>query len=446
MQKNELVTITCIDYDSEGLGMGKTEDGFCVFVKDLILGETAEVQLINVKKNYGYGRAMKRLNDAPGRVIPTCPIAYQCGGCQIQHMSAETQAEFKQSRVENVMKRIAKTDCTVNPIITMATPWNYRNKVQVPFAIDKNGLLISGFYRAHSHDILPFSDCFLQPSEQNNILKYILDFYNSRELKPEMLKTVLLKKAFATDECMVVLITNTWDLTQRKQLVEGLLETFPNIKSVVQNLNNRNDNVLLGNEDRCLTTQSTITDQLGDFKFQISSKSFYQVNPIQAKVLYDLAAEFAELKETDTVMDLFSGIGTIAIWVSRKVKEVLGVEILPQAIQDAKANAAINHIENITWFNGDAAGISAQLSEENKKIDVIIVDPPRKGLDESTIESIAAIQAERLVYISCDPATLARDINLLQTKGYTVKKIQPVDMFPQTYHVETVVLMTKVKE
>ena len=438
-----MLTVQAVDYDTNGYGVAKTE-GFVVFVRGLMVGEEAEVQVINSRRSYAYAKVRRLITFSPERVTPKCPIASACGGCQIQHFSATEQAKYKQTIVDNLMKHTVKTDVVVLPIILMNDPWRYRNKVQVPFGKDFQGKLIYGFYRAQTHNILPFSDCMLQSTIQNDVLKFIADFYNDRNVFPSSLRWVLLKRGIVSEEIMCVLITSEIELKLKKELKEALLFTFPQIKSIIQNVNNREDNVILGDEEINLTQQSTIQDTLGDCTFTISAKSFYQVNPIQAKVIYDKVIEFADFKPTDTVMDLYCGVGTIALYLSKHVREVIGVDVVAEAIEDAKRNAELNKIDNVTWYTADAGEIAHMLHNEGKSIDVIVVDPPRKGLNIQTIDSIVNIAPRKVIYVSCDPGTLARDLVLFQTKSYEVKIIQPVDMFPQTVHVETVVSLTRV--
>ncbi len=440
-----MLTVSAVDYDTNGYGVAKTE-GFVVFVRGLMIGETAEVQVINSRRNYAYAKVRRLITFGDQRVTPRCPIASACGGCQIQHFSIDEQAKYKQTIVENLMKHIAKTDVVPLPIIKMSDPWRYRNKVQVPFGKDFNGKLIYGFYRAQTHNILPFSDCMLQSTIQNEVLKFIADFYNERGVFPASLRWVLLKRGIVSEEIMCVLITSELELSLKKELKDALLYTFPQIKAIIQNINARTDNVILGDEEIVLSEQSTIKDKLGDCTYTLSSKSFYQVNPIQAKIIYDKVIEFADFKSSDTVMDLYCGVGTIALYVSKHVKEVIGVDVVAEAIEDAKKNAELNRISNVAWYTADAGEIARTLHTEGKSLDVIIVDPPRKGLNVQTIDAIVDISPRKVIYVSCDPGTLARDLALFQTKGYKVEIIQPVDMFPQTVHVECVVLISRVEK
>ncbi len=441
MEKNEILSLKALDYTEQGLAVCKHE-GFVVFVKDMLIDEEANVQILRVNKRQAYGRVKEFTKKSDKRVVPTCPIAYACGGCQIQHMSYEHQLEFKSNHVKHLFERSFDKLPKISPIVGMEEPWFYRNKSQVPFET-KHGLNY-GFYRAHSHDILPFETCYIQNDESNKILAFIRNFYITKEVEPTDLRHVLIKKGIVSQEIMVVLIHRTKQLPLQDELVEALKAEFPLIKAILLNVNSGDDNVVLGKKTHQLTKDSTITDTLGEFTFQISATSFYQVNPVQAKKLYDTAIDFAKIKKTETVLDLYCGIGTIALFASKKAKQVYGVEINAQSIEDAKINAELNNITNIDFVAADAAVAAKTFMDNNIQMDVIVVDPPRKGLDQATIDSILALEPSRLVYVSCDPSTLVRDCVLLQDK-YTVKKIQPVDMFPQTFHVETVVLLEKKK-
>ena len=439
MEKNEILSLKAVDYTEQGQGVCKV-DGFVVFVKDMLVGEEAQVHILKVNKNLAYGRVKEFITKSKDRVVPTCPIAYSCGGCQIQHMSYEHQLSFKFNHVKHLFDRSFDQSLTINPIIGMDDPWMYRNKAQVPFETKKG--LTYGFYRAHSHDILPFETCYIQNDESNKILAFIRDFYVEHEVKPEALRHVLIKKAIVSNELMVVFIHKNKHLPLQDEIVTALKAAFPNIKAILLNVNPGDDNVVLGKKTIQLTVDSTITDQLGDFKFQISATSFYQVNPVQAKRLYETAINCADIQADETVLDLYCGIGTIALFASQKAKQVYGVEINPQSIEDAKINAELNNVTNIEFIAADSAQATKTFVENNIQMDVIVVDPPRKGLDQETINSILTLEPSRLVYVSCDPATLVRDCVLLQDK-YEIKSIQPVDMFPQTFHVEAIILMTR---
>jgi 23S rRNA (uracil1939-C5)-methyltransferase len=437
MNRNDLLTLTAIDYTENALGVAKV-DGFVVFVNGLMVGESAIVRIEKVTVHHAFGSVMELITTSPDRVTPRCPIANQCGGCQLQHMSASHQLAFKKAHVQSLFKR--HLDLEIDPIIHgMEDPWFYRNKSQVPFEVTKRSLTY-GFYRPRSHDILPFETCFIQSDESNRILRFIADFYEGKAIQPTGLKTVLIKKARSTGELMVVLISAKPKLPNQGNLVESLLSTFPTIKSIILNVNPRTDNVILGDEYIPLTPQTTITDELNGLRFEISAPSFYQVNPIQAEVLYESALRLAKLTKKDTVLDLFCGIGTIALSAAQKVKSVIGVEIVEAAIEDAQRNAQLNGISNVRWIVGDAGQAVQTLMEEGLPIDAVIVDPPRKGLDPLSKQALLTLLPKKIIYVSCDPGTLVRDLKEL-SEAYTIKAVELTDMFPQTVHVETCCLL-----
>ncbi len=440
MNRNDLLTLTAIDYTENALGVAKV-DGFVVFVNGLMVGESAIVRIEKVTAHHAFGSVTELITPSPERVIPRCPIADQCGGCQLQHMNATHQLAFKKAHVQSLFKR--HLDLDIDPIIHgMEDPWFYRNKSQVPFEVTKRSLTY-GFYRPRSHDILPFETCFIQSDESNRILRFIADFYERKAIQPTGLKTVLIKKARSSRELMVVLISAKPKLPNQASLVESLLSTFPTIKSIILNVNTRNDNVILGDEYIPLTPQTNITDELNGLRFEISAPSFYQVNPIQAEVLYESALHLAKLTKKDTVLDLYCGIGTIALSAAQKVKSVIGVEIVEAAIDDAKRNAQHNGISNVRWIVGDAGQAVQTLMEERLPIDAVIVDPPRKGLDPLSKQALLTLMPKKIIYVSCDPGTLVRDLKEL-SEAYTIKAVELTDMFPQTVHVETVCLLSRI--
>lgn len=442
MKRNDLMNLTAIDYTENALGVAKI-DGFVVFVNGLMVGETAVVRIEKVTAHHAFGTVTELITTSPDRVIPRCPIADQCGGCQLQHMSPSHQLAFKKSHVQSLFKR--HLDLDIDPVIHgMDDPWFYRNKAQVPFEVTKRSLNY-GFYRSRSHDILPFETCFIQSDESNRILRFIADFYDGKAILPTGLKTVLVKKARKTGELMVVLISCKPKLPNQTVLVQSLQTAFPAIKAIILNVNTRNDNVILGDEYISLTPQTVITDELGGLRFEISAPSFYQVNPIQAEVLYGSALRLANLSKDDTVLDLYCGIGTIALSAAQHVKTVIGVEIIEAAIEDAKRNAALNNISNVRWMVGDAGQAVQSLLEEKLPVDAVIVDPPRKGLDAQTKQALLTLLPKKIIYVSCDPGTLVRDLQELST-NYVVKDVELTDMFPQTVHVECVVLMSREKD
>ena len=461
MQKNDIVTAEIEDIGVNGEGIGKI-DGYTLFIKDAVIGDVVEAKIMKAKKSYGYARLMKILRPSPDRVSPKCPYARKCGGCQIQEMEYGKQLEFKAGKVRGNLERIGGfpgdlLDRVTEPVIGMETPFGYRNKAQFPFGTDRDGEPVTGFYAGRTHDIIANTDCALGVPVNREILEIILAFmkeYGIRSYDEKtgkgLLRHVLIRYGFATKEIMVCLIVNgsriphVDELIRRLRLIEGMT-------SIAMSPNTRQTNVIMGDSYQVLWGQGFITDCIGDVRYQISPLSFYQVNPVQTERLYGTALEYADLKGGETVWDLYCGIGTISLFLARKAGKVYGVEIIPQAIEDAKRNAEINGIENAEFFVGKAEQVLPEYYEayarehggETAHADVIVVDPPRKGCDEALLRTIADMGPDKVVYVSCDSATLARDLKYLCGEGYELKKVRPVDMFPETVHVETVVLLSK---
>lgn len=437
MKKNDKFIATCTSYNKEGLGIVKY-DNIVFFVPGIIKNETAEILCVKMLKNYGYGKILKIIETSENRVEPICEVYKKCGGCHLMHMNSIEQKNFKTNVVKDCFHSIANMDVKVNDTLIMEDPYRYRNKVQVPFKAN-NGIMEAGFYRLHSNDIISFNDCLVQTKDSNNIISFIKENYYIPELRH-----VLIKHAHNTNQIMIVLIVKAYPFTMQKQLVNDLLHKFDNIESIIANINDKETNVILGNKEIILAKNDHIQEELNGMYFNISSKSFYQINPKQTKVLYDLAIKFANINENDLVIDLYCGTGTIGLLASQYAKKVIGIEIVEQAIEDAKINAKNNHVDNIEFICADAAKGAKMLLDRKIKSDVVIVDPPRKGCDKQTLEAISIFDPSRLVYVSCDPATLARDVKILcEQYHYQIQKIQPVDMFPNTSHVETVVLLQR---
>ncbi|MEF9946184.1 MAG: 23S rRNA (uracil(1939)-C(5))-methyltransferase RlmD [Lachnospiraceae bacterium] len=450
MKKNEVVTITIEDMGIGGEGIGKS-DGYTLFVKDAVMGDVVEVKVMKAKKNYGYARLLHILTPSPFRVEPLCKVARQCGGCQLQELSYEKQLVFKQQKAENNLKRLGGlTDLITEPIIGMEQPFHYRNKAQFPIGLDKEGQAIAGFYAGRTHQIIPNTDCALGVEGNQEILEILLAFINhhhisvyQEETGKGLFRHVLLRYGFQTKEIMVCFVLNGTTIPHGEELVEHLAK-IPGMTSITICINQENTNVIMGNQITLLWGQDYITDYIGEVKYQISPLSFYQVNPIQTQHLYRLACEFADLKGTETVWDLYCGIGTISLFLAQKAKQVYGVEIILQAINDAKKNAEINGIANAKFFVGKAEEVLPEkYKTENIAADIIVVDPPRKGCEETLLATMVEMQPKKIVYVSCDSATLARDVKYLGERGYGVEKVQTVDMFPMTGHVECVCLMTR---
>ena len=451
-RKNDLVTLEIEDCGIDGEGIGKA-DGFTVFVKDAVIGDTVTAKIIKAKKNYGYGRLMEVLKPSPYRVEPKCEFARQCGGCQLQALSYDQQLVFKTNKVKGHLERIGGfTDIPMEPIIGMDELFHYRNKAQFPVGRNKEGKIVTGFYAGRTHNIIENRDCALGVAENKEVLdrviahmeKYGIEPYNEATGKG-LVRHVLIRYGYFTKEVMVCLILNGNKIPKEEQLVKSLCE-IPGMTSITINVNKKHSNVILGEEIRLLWGQEYITDRIGDISYQISPLSFYQVNPMQTQKLYAKALEYADLHGEETVWDLYCGIGTISLFLAQKAKFVRGVEIVPAAIENAKENAKLNGLENTEFFVGKAEEV---LPREYKKngvyADVIVVDPPRKGCDETLLETMIEMNPERIVYVSCDSATLARDLKYLCARGYELRKVCPVDQFGMTIHVETVVLLSHKK-
>lgn len=463
MQKNEIARVTIEDIGVNGEGIGKV-NGYTLFIKDAVIGDVVEAKVIKAKKNYGYARLMKILTPSPDRVEPRCPFARKCGGCQIQEMSYEKQLEFKNRKIRGNLERIAGfspdlLDKVMEPIVGMEEPFYYRNKAQFPFGTDKEGNPITGFYAGRTHDIIANTDCALGVYVNQEILEIVLDFMKEYRIASYdeksgngLIRHVLIRYGFTTKEIMVCLVINGKKIPHGEELAERL-KKIDGMTSITVSSNMKNTNVIMGESYETLWGQGFITDYIGDVKYQISPLSFYQVNPVQTEKLYGLALDYAGLKGDETVWDLYCGIGTISLFLAQKAKQVYGVEIVPQAIEDAQNNARINEIENAKFYVGKAEEVLPEYYREYEKehpgetahADVIVVDPPRKGCEESLLKTMVDMKPEKIVYVSCDSATLARDLKVLCGEGYQVERVRGVDQFPMTGHVETVVLLSKLK-
>ena len=453
-KKNDVFQVRIEDMSDTGEGIGKT-DGFIWFVKDAVIGDVVEARVMKTKKSYGFARLIQVLEPSACRVTPRCPSARQCGGCQLQAMSYEEQLRFKENKVRNNLSRIGGlTEIPMEPIIGMDEPWRYRNKAQFPFGKDKDGRIITGFYAGRTHAIIEQEDCLLGVEENQPILDCIRGFMEEyhiapyeEELHKGLVRHVLIRKGFTTGELMVCLVLNgdVKKLKAPEVLVERLVKLFPShMASISCSINREKTNVIMGKEIVNLHGPGYITDYIGNVCYRISPLSFYQVNPVQTQKLYGTALEYAGLTGEETVWDLYCGIGTISLFLAQKAKKVYGVEIIPQAIDDARANAKLNHFENVEFFVGKAEEVLPEQYEKNQVYaDTIVVDPPRKGCDSVCLDTIVKMAPEKVVYVSCDSATLARDVKYLGERGYEVKRVKTVDMFPWSGHVETVVLLSK---
>lgn len=449
-KKNTVVTVDITDMGQDGEGIGKVE-GYTLFVKDAVIGDRVQVKVMKAKKSYGYARLLEILIPSPDRVDPRCPCAHQCGGCQIQALSYASQLKFKEEKVRSCLERIGGFErIPLQPIIGMESPYRYRNKAQFPIGRGKDGRPVAGFYAGRTHTIIPQEDCVLGIRENQSILEVILGFmeeYSIPAYREEdgtgLVRHVLIRSGFATRELMVCLVINGETLPKAQVLVERLKD-IAGIASISLNINTARTNVILGDRVEVLWGKPYIEDVLDGVRYQISPLSFYQVNPIQTRELYRKALQYAGLHGTETVWDLYCGIGTISLFLAGQAGHVYGVEIVPPAIEDARKNAQLNGIENAEFFVGKAEEVlPRKYQEEQISADVIVVDPPRKGCDSAVLETMLQIRPKRIVYISCDPATLARDLKILCQGRYKLQKVQPVDMFPHTTHVETVCLLLR---
>ena len=465
MEKNQEFIVTIEDMNEDGAGVGKV-DGYIWFVKDAVIGDVVRAKAMKMKKSYGFARLMEVLEPSASRVIPSCPVARQCGGCQLQAMSYEEQLKFKERKVMNNLIRIGKfaeDEIHMLPIMGMEEPWRYRNKAQFPFGKDKDGNVIAGFYAGRTHAIVEAEDCLLGVEENREILDIVKgpDFPTGATILKEMkiepydelshkglVRHVLIRKGFKTGEIMVCLVINGNKLPGKERLVEMLtgVDGIKGMTSISYSVNQEKTNVIMGKEIVNLYGPGYITDYIGNVKYQISPLSFYQVNPVQTERLYGTALEYAGLTGNEIVWDLYCGIGTISLFLAQKAKKVYGVEIVPQAIEDARRNAEINGIHNAEFFVGKAEEVLPERFEKNHvHADVIVVDPPRKGCDAVCLDTILKMRPERVVYVSCDSATLARDLRYLADGGYVVERGRCCDMFPGTVHCETVVLLSQQK-
>ena len=476
MKKNDSIELKIEDMGVDGEGIGKYE-GMTFFVKDAVIGDTIRAGITKLKKNYGYARVQEILEPSPYRVQPECPLYARCGGCQIQAMDYRQQLCYKQKKVRGNLIRIGGfapelIDSVMEEIVGMEQPYRYRNKAQFPIGADRDGMPVAGFYAARTHSIIPVEDCKLGVTQNEQILGAVLSYMRENGVRPYdettgkgLVRHVLIRYGFTSKELMVCLVINGETLPQEKKLVDVLCK-MDGMTSISVNINRKNTNVILGEETRIIWGSDYITDQIHlrdcdhDFAltdtaiaYHISPQSFYQVNPVQTEKLYSLALSYAGLTGRETVWDLYCGIGTISLFLAQKAGKVYGVEIVPQAIEDAKSNAALNGITNASFFVGKAEEVLPEFYEKESRKpdadmlhpDVIVVDPPRKGCDEKCLETMLRMEPDRIVYVSCDPATLARDLKILCGGGYELRKVRPVDQFGHTTHVETVVMLSHKK-
>jgi 23S rRNA (uracil1939-C5)-methyltransferase len=437
---------------TDGEGIARVE-GFTVFVEDAVTGDRIEARIIELKNRFARAKIERVITPSPRRIEAQCPVAMECGGCQIQHVDYDWQLDYKTRKVAESLEHIGGLEgVVVHPAIGMDRPWRYRNKAQFPIAGSREQLR-AGFYARGSHDIVEAPDCLIQHGASRAVVdevrEYMLEFdipaYNEATGEG-VIRHIVTRAGFSTGEIMVVIVATSRYFPGKDRLVARLVNRIEGIKSIVLNINDRKTNVIMGREIITLWGSDHITDYIGDLRFRISPLSFFQVNPIQTKVLYDKAVEYAGLSGHETVIDAYCGAGTISLFLAKKARKVYGIEVAEDAVNDAWINAQINDIENVEFIAGQAEQVMPEMYERGIRPEVVVIDPPRKGCDQSLLDTIASMQPERVVYVSCNPATLARDVKYLAKKGYRTVEAQPVDMFPHTMHVETVVLMSRAKD
>ena len=445
MKKNEIIKLNIISMTAQGDGVGRTEDGIVVFVPQSAVGDEIEARVLKVKKTYAYGKIERVLTPAQSRVEPDCACFNKCGGCVLRHISYEAELDFKFNRVRDALERIGGFENpTVNPVVPNDRPERYRNKAQLPAVNTDEGVRL-GFFAMRSHRVIPLDDCKLQPELFNTVVKITEDFmnltaqtaYDERALRGK-LRHLYIRYAEMTDELMVCFVVNGNGLKREDLLVKMLREKLPNLKSVIFNSNTENTNVIMGQRNRVAYGSPYITDVLRGKRFKLSPLSFYQVNRAQVEKLYAVAEKYADLKGDEVLIDLYCGTGTIGLSMAEKCKSLIGVEIVEDAVKDARENAKINNIGNARFIRADASAAAERLEGEGVRPDVVILDPPRKGCDAELIDTVVKMAPERVVYVSCDPETLARDLRLFDSSGYKLIEVTPVDLFSRTPHIENV--------
>lgn len=451
IQKNKIYIMDIDGMGYDGSGVGRI-CGFTVFVPYVITGERVKVKIVKINKKFAFGRAIEIINQSEYRKEPICHVYRKCGGCQIQHISYEGQLNFKKERVKDCLSRIGKLEIEkikLHDTIGMKYPFRYRNKAQLPVE-KKNEKVKIGFYAKRSHEIIDMNCCYIQDKTVDDLIKVIRQWINMYNIpcydevnRSGNIRHVVVRKAFSTGETMVIIVTKLLDIPHKKELIKLICDNVIGIKSIIQNINRSSGNVILGNKNINLWGKNTIDDYIGNFKFNISPLSFFQVNPVQTEILYDKVLEYSDLKKEEIVFDAYCGTGTISLFLSQNAKKVYGIEIIGDAVSDAKKNALENNIDNVKFITGKSEIVIPDMINKGIKADVIVLDPPRKGCDRKLLVSIAKMGPKRIVYVSCDPGTLARDLGILDQLGYKTVEVQPVDMFCQTSHVECVVKLVR---
>ena len=444
VEKNKEYVVEIIDNGFEGEGIAKIND-FTIFVPNAIKGEKVKILIVKVLKSYGYGKIIDLLEKSIDRVENDCNTYKRCGGCSLRHIKYEKTLEMKQNAVQSLVNKFLKNKIEVQKTLGLEKPYYYRNKAQYPVGKNSEGKAQIGVFANRTHEIIPIQECYIQNKKSQEVAKFVIEFINANNIsvynektRKGLVRHIVTKVGVKTNEIMCVLVINGKEIPKEKELITEVTKKFPEVKTIVKNINPQNTNVVMGKENIVIYGSGYIKDQLGKYIFKISPHSFYQVNPIQAENLYNIGVQAANISKNDIVFDLYCGIGTISLFMAQYAKKVYGIEIVEQAIQDAKENAKINNIENAEFIAGDVENVLDDLINVKKVIsDVIMIDPPRKGMDNKSVENILNIKPKKLVYISCNPATLVRDLAKFEEE-YEVKTIKPVDMFPFTSHVECV--------
>ena len=448
VEKNKEYIVDILDNGFEGEGIAKI-DGFTIFIPNTIKGEKVKILIVKVLKSHAFGKALEIIKSSKHRKASDCETYKRCGGCDLRHVEYKETLKMKQNAVQSLVNKTLKNKIEVEETVGMEKPYYYRNKAQYPVGLDKEGNPVIGVFANRTHEIIPIKECLIQNKESQELARFVVEFIRKNKItvydentRKGLIRHIVTKVGLKSNEVMLVLVINGKKIPKEEELVKEVLEKFPNVKSIVKNVNTKNTNVIMGKENINLYGNGYIKDILGDYEFKISPLSFYQVNPVQAEKLYNIGVEAAEISKDDVVFDLYCGIGTISLFMAKYAKKVYGIEIVEEAIEDAKENAKLNKIDNTEFIAGDVELILDDLINNKKVIpDVIMIDPPRKGLDNKSIENILKVSPKKMVYISCNPATLVRDLAKLEEK-YEIKMIRPVDMFPFSKHIECVSVLT----